>query len=129
MTQRTLGARPDSPICDGSRRCRSVVETMCSNFVDNSIVETVGNNVFLGLWTAQSIPNFSQGQYMGVYAALGVIQAMLAFIMSFAFSSVAFYTGSSYKLTVDVQTDQLGCGIGDVQRRVEGCGIFSHLLL
>ncbi|KAI3614178.1 abc transporter [Moniliophthora roreri] len=32
----------------------------------------VGNNLFLGYWTATSIPGFSQAQYMGVYAGLGL---------------------------------------------------------
>jgi ATP-binding cassette subfamily C (CFTR/MRP) protein 1 len=32
---------------------------------------TVGNNIFLGLWSAQSIDGWNEGQYMGVYAALG----------------------------------------------------------
>jgi len=33
----------------------------------------VSNNLFLGFWTAQSIHSFRQGDYMGVYAALGTI--------------------------------------------------------
>ncbi|KAJ7753347.1 multidrug resistance-associated ABC transporter [Mycena maculata] len=53
----------------------------------------VGNNVFLGLWTENSIPNFTQGQYMGVYAALGIAQATLAFVMSFAFSLISLAAG------------------------------------
>jgi hypothetical protein len=31
----------------------------------------VGNNLFLGFWTAYNIPGFKQGDYMAVYAALG----------------------------------------------------------
>jgi hypothetical protein len=31
----------------------------------------VGNNLFLGFWTAKSIPGFRQGDYMAVYAGLG----------------------------------------------------------
>ncbi|KAF8235236.1 multidrug resistance-associated ABC transporter [Tricholoma matsutake] len=46
----------------------------------------VGNNLFLGFWTAQSIPGFRQGDYMAVYAALGVAQALFSFILSFLFS-------------------------------------------
>lgn len=36
---------------------------------DNIIL--VGNNLFLGFWTARSIPGFRQGDYMAVYAVLG----------------------------------------------------------
>ncbi|KZS90158.1 multidrug resistance-associated ABC transporter [Sistotremastrum niveocremeum HHB9708] len=46
----------------------------------------VGNNLFLGFWTAESIPGFTQSEYMGVYAALGVAQALFSFASSFAFS-------------------------------------------
>ena len=31
----------------------------------------VGNNLFLGFWTSQSIHGFKQGDYMAVYASLG----------------------------------------------------------
>jgi ATP-binding cassette subfamily C (CFTR/MRP) protein 1 len=33
----------------------------------------VGDNLFLGFWTARSIPGFKQGDYMAVYVALGTI--------------------------------------------------------
>ncbi|KAF8882128.1 hypothetical protein BD779DRAFT_1675113 [Infundibulicybe gibba] len=33
----------------------------------------VGNNLFLGFWTVNSIPGFRQGDYMAVYAALGTL--------------------------------------------------------
>ncbi|KAF5370935.1 hypothetical protein D9615_009781 [Tricholomella constricta] len=46
----------------------------------------VGNNLFLGFWTAYSIPGFRQGDYMAVYAGLGVAQAIFSFILSFAFA-------------------------------------------
>ncbi|KIK63265.1 hypothetical protein GYMLUDRAFT_40975 [Collybiopsis luxurians FD-317 M1] len=46
----------------------------------------VGNNLFLGFWTAGSIPGFGQGQYMGIYAALGVAQAVFQFMVSFSFA-------------------------------------------
>ncbi|EJD02283.1 multidrug resistance-associated ABC transporter [Fomitiporia mediterranea MF3/22] len=52
---------------------------------------SVGNNLFLGFWTASSIPNFSEGDYMGVYAALGIAQAIFSFITSFTFSLVGLY--------------------------------------
>ncbi|KAG6856152.1 hypothetical protein H0H87_007058 [Tephrocybe sp. NHM501043] len=46
----------------------------------------VVNNVFLGFWTVESIQTFRQGDYMAVYAAIGVAQAILAFMLSFAFA-------------------------------------------
>lgn len=46
----------------------------------------VGNNLFLGFWTAQSIPGFRQGEYMAVYAGFGAAQAVFSFILSFAFA-------------------------------------------
>jgi ABC-type multidrug transport system ATPase subunit len=39
----------------------------------------VGNNLFLGFWTDEQIKGFTQGDYMAVYAALGVAQAALSF--------------------------------------------------
>ncbi|KIJ49226.1 hypothetical protein M422DRAFT_225864 [Sphaerobolus stellatus SS14] len=56
----------------------------------------VGNNLFLGFWTAGSIPGFKQGQYIAVYAALGVAQGIFSFIGSFAFS----LSGLSASLTL-----------------------------
>ncbi|KAG6873113.1 hypothetical protein C0995_002776 [Termitomyces sp. Mi166 len=44
----------------------------------------VANNIFLGLWTAESIRAFHQGDYMAVYAGIGVFQAVFAFVFSFA---------------------------------------------
>ena len=41
--------------------------------------------MFLGFWTDQSIHGFSEGDYMAVYAALGVAQAVFSFIVSFTF--------------------------------------------
>ncbi|KAJ4474268.1 multidrug resistance-associated ABC transporter [Lentinula aciculospora] len=46
----------------------------------------VGNNLFLGFWTAESIPGFGQAQYMAVYAALGFAQALFTFLLSFSFA-------------------------------------------
>ncbi|KAL0958936.1 hypothetical protein HGRIS_014252 [Hohenbuehelia grisea] len=50
---------------------------------------SVGNNLFLGFWTASSIPGFKQGEYMGVYAALGAAQATFTFMMSYSFTAAA----------------------------------------
>ncbi|KAF7373650.1 Oligomycin resistance ATP-dependent permease YOR1 [Mycena sanguinolenta] len=46
----------------------------------------VGNNLFLGFWTGNSIHGFRQGEYMAVYAALGLAQAFFSFLTSFAFA-------------------------------------------
>jgi ATP-binding cassette, subfamily C (CFTR/MRP), member 1 len=37
---------------------------------------TVGNSMFLGYWSGSEIHGFQQGDYMGVYAALGVASAI-----------------------------------------------------
>jgi hypothetical protein len=55
--------------------------------INNSFV-TVGNNLFLGLWTSHSIRGFSEGNYMAVYAALGVVQASFAFILTYSLAYV-----------------------------------------
>ncbi|KAH8110166.1 multidrug resistance-associated ABC transporter [Phellopilus nigrolimitatus] len=52
---------------------------------------SVGNNLFLGFWTAESIHGFSESDYMGVYSALGIAQAVFSFIVSFTFSMVGLY--------------------------------------
>ncbi|KAG6873111.1 hypothetical protein C0995_002774 [Termitomyces sp. Mi166 len=46
----------------------------------------VGNNLFLGFWTGQTIEGFSQGQYIAVYAGLGAAQALFSCLVSLAFS-------------------------------------------
>ncbi|EPQ52804.1 multidrug resistance-associated ABC transporter [Gloeophyllum trabeum ATCC 11539] len=47
---------------------------------------TVSNNLFLGFWTAGSIKGFHQGQYIGVYAGLGVAQAVFALVSNLTFT-------------------------------------------
>ncbi|KDQ52618.1 hypothetical protein JAAARDRAFT_40221 [Jaapia argillacea MUCL 33604] len=54
---------------------------------------SVSNNIFLGFWTAQSISGFDQSAYMGVYAALGVAQALFSFICSFSVSVACLQAG------------------------------------
>lgn len=54
---------------------------------------SVSNNLFLGFWTAQSIHGFTQGSYMGVYAALGIAQAIFTFGMSVSLSLAALSAG------------------------------------
>ncbi|KAL4252214.1 ATP-binding cassette transporter C [Abortiporus biennis] len=53
----------------------------------------VANNIFLGLWTSQSIQGFSEGDYMGTYAALGVSSAVFTFFLGFAVSLLALFAG------------------------------------
>ncbi|KAJ7459489.1 multidrug resistance-associated ABC transporter [Mycena galericulata] len=55
----------------------------------------VSNNMFLGFWTAESIRGFNQGEYMGVYAALGFAQALFSFFSSFAFAVVSLFASLS----------------------------------
>ncbi|TFK23813.1 ATP-dependent bile acid permease [Coprinopsis marcescibilis] len=50
---------------------------------------SVGNTLFLGFWTAESVPGLAQGHYMAIYAALGGAQAILTFILSFCFTLAA----------------------------------------
>ncbi|KAJ9097159.1 hypothetical protein QFC21_004828 [Naganishia friedmannii] len=40
----------------------------------------VGNTLSLGFWSSSSIKGFHQGQYMGIYAGLGVAIALFTFI-------------------------------------------------
>lgn len=54
---------------------------------------TVANQLFLGFWTSQSISGFTQGQYMAVYAALGVAEAIATFFVSLVISWVALAAG------------------------------------
>ncbi|THG96760.1 hypothetical protein EW026_g5132 [Hermanssonia centrifuga] len=61
---------------------------------------SVANNLFLGFWTSESIHGFTQGDYMGTYAALGVAMALFSFALSFTIScckpsgtaALVFYT-------------------------------------
>lgn len=53
----------------------------------------VANNLFLGFWTANSIPSFRQADYMAVYASLGVAQAVFTFLVSAAFALASLIAG------------------------------------
>lgn len=44
---------------------------------DGSVVAV---NLFLGYWTAESIPGFTNGKYMAVYASLGVYPCFLCLV-------------------------------------------------
>ena len=52
------------------------------------MILSVGNNLFLGFWTAESIHGFSEGDYIAVYTGLGVAQGIFMFILSFTFKYV-----------------------------------------
>ncbi|TBU42097.1 multidrug resistance-associated ABC transporter [Dichomitus squalens] len=53
----------------------------------------VANTLFLGFWTSSSIPGFSQGDYMGTYAALGVSSGLFAFALSWNMSMLSLTAG------------------------------------
>ncbi|KAM0755919.1 ATP-dependent bile acid permease [Meredithblackwellia eburnea MCA 4105] len=59
-------------------------------------VAVVGNSLFLGYWSAQSIPHFSQGEYMAVYAGFGVASGVFTFLGAFMLSLRAIH--ASYAL-------------------------------
>lgn len=46
----------------------------------------VGNTLFLGFWSGNEIHGFHQGDYMGIYAALGFLLAVFTFIGSYNLS-------------------------------------------
>ncbi|GLB40936.1 putative ABC transporter transmembrane region [Lyophyllum shimeji] len=46
----------------------------------------VGNNLFLGFWTGNTIRGFTQGKYMALYAGFGAAQALFSFLLSLAFA-------------------------------------------
>ncbi|KAF9447357.1 multidrug resistance-associated ABC transporter [Macrolepiota fuliginosa MF-IS2] len=51
----------------------------------------VANNLFLGFWTSQSVHGFRQGDYMAVYASLGVASAIFTFLLSLSFAILSLY--------------------------------------
>ncbi|OBZ78499.1 Canalicular multispecific organic anion transporter 1 [Grifola frondosa] len=51
----------------------------------------VSNNLFLGFWTASSIHGFTQGDYMGVYAALGISSGIFAFLLSLSIWGLSMF--------------------------------------
>ena len=53
----------------------------------------VANNLVLGFWTSSSIHGFSQGDYMGTYAALGVASGIFSFALSFSISQFSLTAG------------------------------------
>lgn len=55
---------------------------------------SVANNLFLGFWTSESISGFTQGGYMGTYAALGVASAVFSFSLSLCLTLSTLFAGS-----------------------------------
>ncbi|KAI1798260.1 multidrug resistance-associated ABC transporter [Ganoderma leucocontextum] len=53
----------------------------------------VANTLFLGFWTSSSIHGFTQGDYMGTYAALGVGSGLFAFALSLNISMMSLTAG------------------------------------
>ncbi|CAD6954568.1 unnamed protein product [Tilletia controversa] len=54
-------------------------------------ISQIGNNLLLRYWSEDSIPGWSQGQYIGLYAGFGVAQAVFVFCGSFGVSVAGFY--------------------------------------
>lgn len=44
----------------------------------------VGTTLFLGFWSASTIPGFRNGQYMGVYAGLGISLVVFTFVGAYS---------------------------------------------
>lgn len=40
----------------------------------------VGSQIFLSMWTSNSIPSFSNGSYMGTYAGLGIVIGLTSYV-------------------------------------------------
>ncbi|CCM00202.1 uncharacterized protein FIBRA_02230 [Fibroporia radiculosa] len=53
----------------------------------------VANNLVLGWWTSESISGFTQGDYMALYAALGVGSGVGAFLLSMSFTVATLIAG------------------------------------
>ncbi|KAF9562072.1 multidrug resistance-associated ABC transporter [Agrocybe pediades] len=51
----------------------------------------VATTLFLGFWTGETIHNFTQGDYMAVYAGLGASAAALSFLLTYAFIIIGLF--------------------------------------
>ncbi|KAJ7893786.1 multidrug resistance-associated ABC transporter [Mycena leptocephala] len=49
---------------------------------------SVMTSIFLGWWTSQTIKDFTQGQYMGVYAGISGATAVFSFLLSLCFTII-----------------------------------------
>lgn len=56
----------------------------------------IGNILFLGFWSASSIPGFDQGHYMGIYAAFGASLAL--FTLTGAYTACLAGLQASYTM-------------------------------
>jgi ATP-binding cassette subfamily C (CFTR/MRP) protein 1 len=56
---------------------------------------TVGTNVFLGIWTSNGVPGFTQSQYIAVYVGLGAAQTASVFFSTWAFFFMCLRAGLS----------------------------------
>ena len=89
----------------------------------------VASTIVLGLWTSSSIHGFTQGDYMGTYAALGVGSGLFAFALSWnlrrvnrpQITFIANLTSSQY-----VELDRW---VEHVQEGIPGCHALSGLVL
>ena len=62
-------------------------------------VPAVVTNLFLGWWTSNSIKNFKQADYMGLYAGIGLAQTVIVYINVFTFSFAPYFFVSDFTLT------------------------------
>ncbi|RDX54457.1 multidrug resistance-associated ABC transporter [Lentinus brumalis] len=53
----------------------------------------VANTLFLGFWTSSTIHGFSQADYMGTYAALGVASGIFWFALSYTVAQLSLSAG------------------------------------
>ncbi|KZW02976.1 multidrug resistance-associated ABC transporter [Exidia glandulosa HHB12029] len=53
-------------------------------------IAQVASTLFLGFWSGSQIPGFGNGQYMALYAGMGVATAVFTFIAAFAFAQAGF---------------------------------------
>lgn len=57
-----------------------------THYDSDFLVALVVTTLILGWWTSDEIAGFKSGQYMGLYAGIGVAQAIIAFFSVFIFA-------------------------------------------
>lgn len=95
-------------------------------------VDAVANNLFLGFWTAQSVRGFTQGDYMGTYAALGIASGIFSFALSLTIRSVDGMMSSAHECVAEVyrlQHGELDGGLANVQGGLDCGAPFARLVL
>jgi hypothetical protein len=128
LFQRFMGYHHSSLADRVTRRRRyDLLNTSVFQLVYN--VLPVGNNLFLAFWTSESIPGFSQSDYMTVYSALGVAQAVTTFAVSFAFLYVTTLPFLSELADDTPQSAGSVSWFGDIQRGLPGSTSFTNFLL